>query len=248
MPSSADTEAVLTIAPPPAFIITGTACLMPSHTAFRSTATMRSNTSSGVSWISNSPPPMPALLNITSSRPNFESAVSTSDLTSSDRLTSTAHATARPSSPAASASALSNCMSPITTRAPSRTNRRVAASPIPDAPPVMTATLPSSRPMSASCAVPGTGVRLFVRRCGRAGWVRAVAVVDHDHPVVVERQEHARLAARTSPHNASACTATTSPLATMLVISIRRVPSNCSMACSIAATLRGRASCSRSSC
>ena len=93
-------------------------------------------------------PPTPALLIRMSMRPR----ASTVDLTMADTeagsATLTATGTARPpcfSRPAVASSAPSRLISAMTTVAPSRTNALAIASPMPRAPPVMTATLSLSR-------------------------------------------------------------------------------------------------------
>ena len=91
---------------------------------------------------------MPALLNITSRRPNVDTAVSTARATWSSLVTSVCTNVATEPNAAARAWPGSSWMSAITTRAPSSTKRRTVPSPIPLDPPVMTATLPSSRPLA----------------------------------------------------------------------------------------------------
>src|SRR3954462_4246997 len=80
-----------------------------------------------------------------SSWPKCSTAVSTS--CSIERTSSASNATPIAASPSSSASrsAASALMSPIATRAPSAASRRALAAPIPDAPPVTMATLPSRR-------------------------------------------------------------------------------------------------------
>src|SRR5688500_6256885 len=95
-------------------------------------------------------PPKPALLKTTSRRPKRSTAVAMAACTCFS--STTLHATAAAESPSsrASASPTSAWRSAMTTRAPSATNFRTVAAPIPLAPPVTTATLPSSLPMRAS--------------------------------------------------------------------------------------------------
>src|SRR5262245_57102862 len=91
---------------------------------------------------------MPALLKTTSSRPKLSTAWRMSASTASGSVTSTRRKPTPPSAPASSfATALppASSMSASTRRAPSARKRRAVARPIPDAAPVITATLPSSR-------------------------------------------------------------------------------------------------------
>src|SRR4051794_35317157 len=87
-----------------------------------------------------------------SSRPKCAIVVSTS--CSTERTSSASNATPMAASPSSSASrsAASALMSPIATRAPSAASRRALAAPIPDAPPVTMATLPSRRRQAAAGA------------------------------------------------------------------------------------------------
>ena len=96
---------------------------------------------------------MPALLNITSSRPNSLSARATSAWISASAATSVRWNTHRfPASLAlcATASPPAVLRSASTTCAPSRANRIALAAPMPLAAPVITATLPSNWPMPSS--------------------------------------------------------------------------------------------------
>ena len=69
-------------------VITGAACLMPKNTPFSSTSNVRSYSSSLIEAMGPMVPPNPALLNITSSRPQRCAASCTSDATSSSFDTS----------------------------------------------------------------------------------------------------------------------------------------------------------------
>ena len=94
-------------------------------------------------------PLMPALLNAQSSRPKAATVRATIAATSASRLTSPPMAIAWP--PAALISptvpaALSSVRSATATRAPSRLMATAVARPIPDAPPVTSAVLPSRMP------------------------------------------------------------------------------------------------------
>src|SRR4051794_27528834 len=93
---------------------------------------------------------MPAFANAMSSRPNRSTAVETSCSTSASADTSPATVTTASPSSLATGSSASPFRSPTTTRPPSATMRRVVASPMPDAPPVTIATLPSKRVVMAA--------------------------------------------------------------------------------------------------
>ena len=143
------TLAVLRMLPERCRFMTGAACLMPRKTPLSSTSNVMSYSSTLVLSIGPSAPPKPALLKRQSSRPQRATAVSTAASTSVSSVTLTcANAPSAPSSRASSCP-LSSCMSAITTRAPSTANRRTVAAPIPLAPPVTSATLPSSFPITS---------------------------------------------------------------------------------------------------
>jgi hypothetical protein len=99
--------------------------------------------SSVVSMTSSSGGEMPALLNAMSTDPYVSAAVSNTLLTAASSETSTG--TNNPSSSSAAALPAVGSMSPTTMVAPSACMRRPVASPIPPAPPVITATLPANR-------------------------------------------------------------------------------------------------------
>src|SRR5271166_4334035 len=146
------TEATLTMAPPWLRRISGTAALAQKTYLIRLTSRisfqLAALASSTFSYLR-----MPALLMRMSRRPNFCAAP----------LTKSRHAASVPTSacvkatlaPAVSSSAAtrwprSPSRSQNATLAPSATKRLTVASPIPDAPPVTAATLPSSLPMFAT--------------------------------------------------------------------------------------------------
>ena len=90
-------------------------------------------------------PMMPALLKMTSRRPNSDTAMSTAAATAASSVTSVkANRVLSPSS-VASCRPRSSCTSAMTTLAPSATNRRTVASPSPLPAPVITATLSDKR-------------------------------------------------------------------------------------------------------
>ena len=116
----------------------------PVDDALRFTPTTHSHIASGVPIAA--PPPTPALLNTRCAAPNSASAASrratTSASTATSQPTPTTRAPAERSDDTASSSGPAS-MSPSTRLAPSAANRRAVASPIPLAPPVMTAVLPA---------------------------------------------------------------------------------------------------------
>jgi len=102
---SAAIEAMFTIDPPPASIMYGMACFIPSHTPRRFTAIMRSNASSGMSTSDRfgNPEESPALLTTIVAGPSSVAVAAVYRLTSSLLDTSPENAQARP--PALSISA-----------------------------------------------------------------------------------------------------------------------------------------------
>ena len=144
--------------PPPLRTISGMACLQVSIWLVRLTAIVRSHTSrsrsvTGVSRFRKSESVRAALLCSTSSRPKWSTTVRTAPTTpaSSDRSASTA--SDRPPDAlisAATRSAPAPSMSRTATEAPSRARARAVAPPMPPAPPVTMATLPSTRPCCSS--------------------------------------------------------------------------------------------------
>ena len=143
--------------PPPWGIITRAACFIPRNTLRVSTANVRSQCSTSVSTSGPNAPPMPALLNITSSRPKPSTAAATSAATWSSSLTSVRSTRSRSWSATSliNVSLLASLRSPTTTRAPSSRNRSTVALPIPLEPPVMTATLPARRSGHAQLLISG---------------------------------------------------------------------------------------------
>ena len=133
--------------PPPALRISGMAALVPRKTPLPLTSMMRSHSSSVQS--STMPlPTMPALLTRMSSLPNLETAVATASRQSASLVTSSRTKTQSPPASLISASVRrpsSSRISPMTTFAPSRASILASAAPMPLAPPLTSATLPSTR-------------------------------------------------------------------------------------------------------
>src|SRR4051794_17702067 len=137
-----------TMAPPPESTMDLMPCLVPSITPRRliditRSYSSRSRSASSLAW------PMPATLSTASTRPKASRAAANMASTSASLATSTWKGTT--DSP--SSLAVSSCaplMSAARTLAPSRTNTSAAAFAIPEPAPVMTATLPSSSPMTLS--------------------------------------------------------------------------------------------------
>ena len=119
-------------------------------------ASSRSQSSSVRSWAA----PvivMPALFTTTSTPPNASIAACTPAATSALRVTSIVHAVASPPAArisAAVSSAVSPRRSATATRAPSSAKRSDVCRPIPDPPPVTSATFPSSLPISPPRRLP----------------------------------------------------------------------------------------------
>src|SRR3954469_2302097 len=142
-----DAEAMLTIAPPPCFSITGSTYLQPRNTLFRLWFTCASNTSSD---ISTGPPGAepPTLFTRMSMRPKCARHASTMAATDLPLVTSQT-CVAMPGAFATVSSMLFASRSAANTLAPSSTNRTVVARPLPqpgptDPAPAMSATLPLS--------------------------------------------------------------------------------------------------------
>src|SRR6202022_164238 len=141
---------LLMMLPEPWRRIWGAACFMPSMT-------LRNRVAIAASKRATSRPSMPpvcagppALLNRQSRRPNFSTACAISPRISSSTVTSVWRKRQLAPSLPASASPSGARRPAMTIFAPSATNISAVRSPIPLVAPVMTATLPSSRPISFS--------------------------------------------------------------------------------------------------
>src|SRR5438552_2566295 len=133
--------------PPPALISSGMPCLQQKASPFTLMAMVRSQMASVVVRTdSSASSKMPALLYSTSSLPKWSTAVLTQTATSPSRVTSAVTGNAFPSRPATVSWTALSLTSTATTRAPSPTKVWVATRPMPLPAPVMSATLPSSRP------------------------------------------------------------------------------------------------------
>ena len=140
-------EEMLTIEPPPAAFIGSITAFMPSQQPTAFTSRIRRKSASGISaMLANFS--TPALLTSTSSRPNASVASATAAAQSASEVTSwcTYRQQSAPS-PSATYLPRSSSTSPNTTRAPSATKCRTCDLPMPRAPPVIRATLPSSLPI-----------------------------------------------------------------------------------------------------
>src|SRR5712664_1582796 len=146
-PTMPEIEEMLTIEPPPARCMAGTACFMPRKTprAF----TPRSVSQADVLSVSGSNVPLiPALFTRTSSLPKLATAVLTASCHSASRVTSSLTKRACPPALAILSTTWRPSVSrrsPTTTFAPSRPKIIASLWPMPLAPPVMSATLPASR-------------------------------------------------------------------------------------------------------
>uniref|UniRef100_J3LU13 Uncharacterized protein n=1 Tax=Oryza brachyantha TaxID=4533 RepID=J3LU13_ORYBR len=128
-------------------IMTRAACFIPWNTPTRLMSITFLNSAKSTFRISVILlPVMPALLTMISRVPNFSAVASTARLTSSSTVTSQWRNKACWSPPRESQSfwPASSLMSAIQTFAPCSLKRRTIASPIPEAPPVTSATLPSN--------------------------------------------------------------------------------------------------------
>src|SRR5215470_7981832 len=146
VPTRPSWDEMLTMEPPPARRMAGIAARVPRKTPVELTAMIRSQSARVVSSI-RLPPPMPALLTRTSSFPYTRSASVTAPAQSDSLVTSRRTNVASP--PAARISSTvflpsASRTSPSMTFAPSFVNRRPASAPIPRAPPLISATFPSS--------------------------------------------------------------------------------------------------------
>src|SRR5579863_2453360 len=153
------TDAIFTIAPPaPCLIICLISYFRQSHIPLRSTAMVRSQSSSDCLMMGTQTPSMPALLNATSRRPNFSTVFWTSASTSRALVTSAF--TNRPSPPTSAISFTVSLPSAsrrpeTTTLAPDFANKTAVSRPMPDVPPVTSATL-LSNPDAMVCNGPLT--------------------------------------------------------------------------------------------
>jgi hypothetical protein len=142
--ASAVVEEVFTIAPPPPRSIASMPYRRTKKTPSPLTRRTRSQLATSISCSGCCCPSTPALLKMTSIRP-YRCTASAMPC-STEAASPVSMVTAYPSgSPAATRSAPSASMSATTTLAPSAANRRAAASPSPDAPPVTSATLSWNR-------------------------------------------------------------------------------------------------------
>src|SRR3954468_22166586 len=178
-----DAEAMLTIAPPPCFSITGSTYLQPRNTLFRLKFTCASNTSSD---ISTGPPAAepPTLFTRMSMRPKRFMHVSTMARTSVPFVTSQT-CVAMPGAFASVSSMLFASRSTAKTCAPSSTKRTVVERPLPqpgptEPAPAMIATLPLSRePIETPRIVDEHRLALGFGGCSLRERVDEIAVVRH---------------------------------------------------------------------
>src|SRR5215471_11331934 len=146
VPTRPSCDEILTMEPPPASRMAGIAARVPRKTPVELTAMIRSQSARVVSSI-RLPPPMPALFTRTSSFPYRRSASATAPAQSDSLVTSRRTNVASPLAARISSTVLlpsASRTSPSTTFAPSFVNRRPASAPIPRAPPLISATFPSS--------------------------------------------------------------------------------------------------------
>src|SRR5690348_8169201 len=138
---------MLMIEPPPAAFISPITAFRPSQHPTAFTSRTRRNSASGISAI-RANVSTPALFTSTSSLPKASAASATAAAQPASLVTSWwMYRHDFSSNSAASAAPLSSSTSPNTTRAPWATRWRTCDLPIPRAPPVISATLPSSRPI-----------------------------------------------------------------------------------------------------
>jgi hypothetical protein len=146
-----DDETLMT-RPQPASIMSGIIAWVQWKAPRTLTAKMRSQVSSRI-WSKGSKASMPALFTRMWIAPRCWCTRATPASTWTRSDTSTAHASARSPISLAAFSAAGPSRSKIATLAPSAASRRATASPIPDAPPVITALRPAS-PIRASVPRP----------------------------------------------------------------------------------------------
>src|SRR3954451_3987421 len=125
------------------FLSHGIACCAQRNWPVRLTASVRVQSDNSTSSQAAVGPAMPALLTSASSPPNADVAVSNRRTTAAESATSHTFDVSWGSLDATARSACSS-MSQMTTRAPSRTNARAVARPMPDAPAVTSTRKPSS--------------------------------------------------------------------------------------------------------
>ena len=146
VPTRPSWDEMLMIDPPPARRMAGMAAFVPRNTPLALMSIVRVQSSTVVSSI-RPHPPMPALLTRTFSAAKRDAARPTAACQSASLVTSSRTKAASPPLALMSASTAwpsATRMSPMTTRAPSRANRRASAAPIPRAPPLISATFPAS--------------------------------------------------------------------------------------------------------
>src|SRR5579863_8944137 len=198
-PTRPATDAVLTMAPPPAASIAGISYFIDRKTPLRLTSMRRSQATSSSSATANPLAPTPALLKATCSRPNAASARSTMPRQSASRLTSAATASASPPSPsiiATVALASASFRSTTTTRPPSLAKSWAVARPIPEPAPVTRMLRSTKRPVmppplhSSGEIGAMQDVGILPQRVGLAG--KADAATLHDIGVVRYAQRDMR--------------------------------------------------------
>src|SRR4051794_8063928 len=147
-------EEMFTIDPPPLSRIAGAAVFMPRKAPTRliDSTFMKCSTVESTNFVNA--PSTPALFTRMFSPPYASTVSRTASCQLASDVTSSVTNTASSPRSCATASPSASRMSPITTLAPSATNRRACDSPCPRAPPLMSATFPSSRPTATP--FPGT--------------------------------------------------------------------------------------------
>src|SRR5437588_586836 len=154
--------------PPPRSCMEGSTAWVTARTPRRLTPSTTSHMSSSVA-VNQPKRSVPALLTTISSGPTASAAAATP--ARAEPASATSISTAAPSSSPATSRAPARSRSAIATRAPSAARRRAVAAPMPDAPPVTGAGLPSSRMRRAPYSLPRRepgGARDDHRRDGRA--------------------------------------------------------------------------------
>src|SRR6266540_1367166 len=153
---------MFTIEPPPVWRMAGMAYFVPRKTPLAFTAITRSHSAAVRSSIATRGMTIAALLIRMSRRPWRPVASLTAFCQSASFVTSRCTYAASPPATRMEASTFlpsASRMSPKTTRAPSRANVSASAAPCPRAPPLISATLPSSFPMETSPSAPGRRMR-----------------------------------------------------------------------------------------